>query len=212
MMENGRWEKLDHQTNISGLLIAAGLSRRMNNFKPLILSNGNSFVIEIIRKMKLVCNSIVVVTGFKSEILEAEIEKHFPEDSQIHLAFNPDYKKGMFASLQCGLQNVSYSDWTLYHFVDQPGLPGMFYKELADQVNDSFNWIQPRYSDRNGHPILLGKAIYNYILTTSMENNLKEISLQSFVNKKFWQCNYPQVLQDIDTPEDYRKEFENEHL
>lgn len=212
MMENGRWEKLDHQKNISGLLIAAGLSERMNKFKPLMLSDGSSFVIQILKKMKLVCRNITVVTGFNNELLKTEIEKYFPNDTQIHYAFNPNYEKGMFTSLQCGLRNLSDSDWILYHFVDQPCLPELFYKDFINQIDNKYNWIQPRYNNRNGHPILLEKSICQTILNDSSEKNLKDISLQSFMSKKFWQCNYPQVLQDIDTPEDYKKEIQNEHL
>lgn len=211
-MFDGKWLMDEGKVNIAGLLIAAGLSSRMEEFKPLMLSNGNSFIIEIIRKMKLVCNTIVVVTGYKSERLKAEIEKFFPEDPKIYFAFNSDYEKGMFTSLKCGITNLPSSDWILYHFVDQPGLPNEFYKQFINQIDKGYNWIQPKYENKNGHPILLGKNIFQFILNASPEENLKTISHQSSVNKKFWQCNYPQVLQDIDTPNDYEKEFQNEHL
>jgi molybdenum cofactor cytidylyltransferase len=208
MMENGRLDK----RNISGLLIAAGLSNRMPLFKPLAKYKGNTFVTEIISKLKLVCNKIVLVTGFKENEIKSEIEKYFPQDSQIHFAYNPDYENGMLSSLQCGLSNLMNSDWVLYHFVDQPSLQAEFYKDFLDQIENGYNWIQPKFKGRNGHPIIIGRNIFQTIVSASSSENLKSISALRFVNKKLWQCNYPQILQDIDTPEDYEREIENEPL
>lgn len=206
-------EKMEReQLNISGLLIAAGLSSRMSFFKPLAKYNENSFLTEIIRKLKLVCDKIVVVTGYKEDEIKSEAEKFFPDDSQILLALNPDYEKEMFSSLQCGLRNLTGTDWVLYHFIDQPSLPVEFYKDFIEQIDNGYNWIQPRYKDRNGHPLLIGKSIFQTIINASSNENLKNISSLPFINKKFWQCNYPQILQDIDTTEDYIREIHNEHL
>ncbi|RJP64736.1 MAG: hypothetical protein C4539_14175 [Ignavibacteriales bacterium] len=200
------------QLNISGLIIAAGLSSRMSLFKPLAKYNGNSFLTEIIRKLKLVCSNIVIVTGFKKDEINAEVEKYFPGDPQILLVFNPDYENGMFSSLQCGLRNLPESDWILYHFIDQPSLPVEFYKDFIEQTDNDYNWIQPRYKDRNGHPLLIGKSIFQTIINSYSNENLKIISSLPLINKKFWQCNYGQILQDIDTTEDYKREIQNEHL
>ncbi len=206
-------EKMERdQLNIFGLLIAAGLSSRMPLFKPLAKYNENSFLTEIIRKLKLVCDKIVVVTGYKEDEIKIEVEKYFPQDSQIHLVLNSDYEKGMFSSLQCGLRNLTESDWILYHFIDQPSLPVEFYKNFIEQIDNGYNWIQPRNKVRNGHPLLISKNIFHTIISASSTENLKSISFLPFVNKKFWQCNYPQILQDIDTPDDYKKEIHNEHL
>jgi len=223
-MDDVRWEmsrKRDQpmaekmgkeQLNISGLLIAAGLSSRMPFFKPLAKYKENSFLTEIIRKLKLVCDKIVVVTGYKEDEIKSEAEKFFPDDSQILLALNPDYEKEMFSSLQCGLRNLTGTDWVLYHFIDQPSLPVEFYKDFIEQIDNGYNWIQPRYKDRNGHPLLIGKSIFQTIINASSNEKLKNISSLPFINKKFWQCNYPQILQDIDTTEDYIREIHNEHL
>ncbi|MCX6150848.1 MAG: NTP transferase domain-containing protein [Ignavibacteriales bacterium] len=206
-MVDGRKKKI-----ICGVLIAAGFSGRMNEFKPLMMYNGSSFVVEIIRKMQTVCDRIVLVTGYQNEKVQFEIEKYFSEDSSIVFAFNPDYEKGMFTSLQRGLKEAVDADWVLYHFVDQPGLTEVFYKEFIMQIEKESNWIQPVFAGRKGHPILLASSIFLFITNASQEDSLKNISLIPGVKKKFWNCNHSQVLQDIDTPEDYKREIENEHI
>ncbi len=54
----------------------------------------------------------------------------------------------MFTSLQTGLTAAINSDWILYHFVDQPGLPNKFYQEFIKQIDDEHNWIQPHLKNK----------------------------------------------------------------
>jgi molybdenum cofactor cytidylyltransferase len=201
---------MDNENQISGLLITAGMSERMKEFKPVMLINGIPFITEIIRKMKIICNEIVVVVGFQKEKIQNEIEKYFPNNSGIQIVINKDYGKGMFTSLQCGMNHLINSNWVLYHFVDQPGLPDSFYNEFICQIDEKFNWIQPSYKTIKGHPIVFSKEIYQLIINASEENNLKDISQYTGINKKIWECDYSNVLQDIDTIKDYKREILNE--
>jgi CTP:molybdopterin cytidylyltransferase MocA len=111
----------------------------------------------------------------------------------------------MFTSLQIGIFESKNCDWILYHFVDQPGLPNNFYLEYIKQIDSEFNWIQPSYKNQHGHPILLGKDLFELIINSSPDSNLREISKNSKVKKKYWACNYKEIFQDIDTEEDYSK-------
>ncbi|MCG6913331.1 hypothetical protein LJE86_05390, partial [bacterium BMS3Abin03] len=52
---------------------------------------------------------------------------------------------------------------------------------------------------RHGHPILLGKDLFELIIKSSPESNLREISKSPIVNKKYWECGYKEIFQDIDT-------------
>ena len=116
--------------------------------------------------------------------------------------FNQDYHEGMFTSLKKGLNESTDSDWIIYHFVDQPSLPEKFYYELIEQIDKEYNWIQPSYNKTKGHPLLLHRSIFNLILDNSNNASLKEISRSELVTKKIWECNYSQILQDLDTPGD----------
>ena len=110
----------------------------------------------------------------------------------------------MFSSLQVGLKQMSTCDWLLYHFVDQPHLPQNFYTGLINQIEKYYHWIQPEYNTKKGHPILLHNSMFPKILD-STSTSLKEISQSSEIKKKIWNCSYPQVVEDIDTNEDYQK-------
>ncbi|MCW8803377.1 MAG: NTP transferase domain-containing protein [Ignavibacteriaceae bacterium] len=192
-------------------MLSAGLSGRMGKFKPLAEYKGKSFIYNIILKLNLVCDKIIIVTGFKEEDLKNRIIGDLSADDQAQIIKkmlfiqNENYKKGMFTSLQTGLAGARECDWILYHFVDQPGLPEKFYFDFVKQIDNNCNWIQPVNKEQKGHPILLGKDLFELIVNSSPDSNLREISNNPIVKKKYWECNYEEIFQDIDTEEDYLK-------
>jgi len=201
---------------IAGLIVSAGKSARMGEFKPLLNYKGETFIHQIIARLDTVCRYIIIVTGFDSERLRNETINALMDRGQelilnkIKFAENIEYEKGMFSSLQRGLKelldsnlNTAGADWLIYHFVDQPGLPNDFYSGFIEQIDNNYNWIQPSYKNRMGHPILLGNDLFNTILQADSKANLREISRLSLIKKKIWECSYKNILQDLDTWEDY---------
>ncbi|MGD9900307.1 MAG: NTP transferase domain-containing protein [Calditrichaceae bacterium] len=210
---------------IYGLLVSAGYSSRMGSYKPLLDYKGVPFIIEILMKMGQICEKIAVVTGFKGDELESKVNQ-FLENARavserdvknmsgmsygdlykkIIFVHNPLFDEGMFGSLRSGLKALQNSDWLLYHFVDQPGLPAEFYTDFVTQLDGNYDWIQPKNRSGNGHPIFIGSTIYQSILAANRNTTLKEVSRMADVKKKYWVCGYPQILEDIDTPDDYNK-------
>jgi len=197
---------------INGLLISAGLSGRMGQFKPLMLYKGKSFVVTIVEKLLTVCERVVVVTGFQKYKIGSIINSQFSIlNSQFHkrvnCIYNPNYEHGMFTSLQTGLTELKDSDWIIYHFVDQPFHQEKFYSELISQIDDSKDWIQPCYNGKEGHPVLFKKKIFEKILTADQASSLRMIRDDGDTKKKNWECGYSQILKDFDTPEDMQSFF-----
>lgn len=183
-------------------MLTAGLSGRMNSFKPLLkLNNGKTFIQNIVTKLAHVCDEIIVVTGFKSEDIEKNLDAIEKKD-KLRFVFNENYQSGMFTSLQAGLREAN-SKWFLYHFVDQPSLPINFYSDFIQQINKQFNWIQPKYNNRKGHPILFDDFVKHKILEISINNTLRDVARDNSIKKKFWECETDLIFEDIDSPEDY---------
>lgn len=186
---------------VSGLILAAGLSGRMNSFKPLLKIKNQTIIQVIVDKLLNVCDDVVIVTGFKSGEIKSVIEK----SDRIKFVFNEEYEEGVFTSLKKGLSELSNSDWTIYHFVDQPFLPRSFYSEFVTRIDQNYNWIQPEFNSVKGHPILIGRSIYQIILNESDGGSLRNVSNNSRVKKLILDCNYPQILDDMDTQEEFKK-------
>ena len=193
-----------NQNKIYSIILSAGFSGRMKKFKPLLLYKGNSFVQNIVLKLSLVCEKIIIVTGYKEQEVEENVNQ-LNLQSKLEFVFNPDFEKGMFTSLKAGLRKAGNADWILYHFVDQPGLPSEFYSELLEQIEEDHNWIQPSIKNRRGHPILIKKELFELILKAPDDSSLREIRNSPIVKKKYWECNYQEIFQDVDTEEDYLK-------
>jgi molybdenum cofactor cytidylyltransferase len=190
-------------SNLTGIILSAGLSGRMNAFKPLLtLKSGNTFIQTIFEKLSSVCDKIIVVTGFKSNEIEENLNSIEQKD-KLRFVFNKNYKSGMFTSLQTGLSKAE-SQWYLYHFVDQPSLPMSFYSEFVKEIEDQFNWIQPTYKNRKGHPILFDNQVRELILQSSENKTLRDVAKDKSINKKFWKCGTDLIFEDVDSPEDYR--------
>jgi molybdenum cofactor cytidylyltransferase len=141
------------------------------------------------------------VVGFKSNEIEENLNS-IEQKAKLKFVFNENYKSGMFTSLQTGLSEAE-SQWYLYHFVDQPSLPISFYSEFVKQIDVQFNWIQPTYNNRKGHPILLDNQVRELILHCSESETLRDVARDKSINKKFWECGTDLIFEDIDTQNDF---------
>ncbi len=174
------------------IILAAGLSSRMKQFKPLALYEQKTFLENIIRKSGKISKEIIVVTGFKNELVQNEINRISKfQQSSIKTIFNENYRNGMFLSIKKGISEVQ-TVWVLLHFVDQPSLPQDFYFEIKSKASEKFDWIQPKFNGQNGHPILINKRIYPLILNSDDNLTLKNVSEQ--IKLKFI---YPTIYSEV---------------
>ena len=73
-------------SRLGGVILAAGLSSRMKQFKPLMMIDGKSMIRHVIDLMRGAgAETIVVVTGHN----RARIEAHLA-NAGVLFAFNPD--------------------------------------------------------------------------------------------------------------------------
>ena len=194
---------MNSKIKVSGIILSAGLSGRMNSFKPLLKTqNGDTFIKTIIKKLSTVCEEIIVVCGYKSDDVIANISS-MPEYSKCHVVVNNEYEKGMFSSLKCGVEHAN-EEWILYHFVDQPGLPTDFYAEMKLLISEKYNWIQPVKENKRGHPILFDIVVKNAIRDSDDNSNLRIINKDSKISKLYFESSTDLIFQDIDTENDYR--------
>jgi molybdenum cofactor cytidylyltransferase len=207
--------------HICGLLIASGYSGRMTRLKALLDLGGVSFITGIVLKLSLVCEKVIVVLGHEKAVLEKqmvdELTKMAGSESaalmavsknaadKLEIIYNEGYDDGMFTSLQKGISKALPCPWLLYHFVDQPAVPKSFYYELAEQTKENCGWIQPFYEMQSGHPLLLSSSIYKTIVNADPGDNLRNILMPLKKTRYIWRCGYPEILDDVDTIEDYNK-------
>ena len=198
---------------VAGLIITAGRSSRMGIPKALLRFEDHSFLTSIIDKLSPVCDEIYIVLGYKGDqIEEATLSKlnsllnlqklTIDTMRKINFVTNEKHREGMFSSLKKGIESAVQFEWILYHFVDQPGIPGFFYNDFIKERDSAFDWIQPVYDNYKGHPLLLHRTLFERILNLSDNSTLKQLSEDKNINRKYWHCDHPEVLQDFDSPID----------
>lgn len=186
---------------IDGLLLAAGYSSRMGEFKPLMEHDGRPFVVGIAGKMSRVCRRVIVVLGYRANDIRAAFAG-IPQSTSVEFVENPHFEQGMFTSLQTGAGVLHDAEWVLYHFCDQPHLPAEFYENLVRRIEPDCDGIQPVHGGQKGHPVLLNRALMDSIRQASGQSTLRDVLINGKAKMKNWECSFPQVLSDWDTPDD----------
>jgi molybdenum cofactor cytidylyltransferase len=187
---------------ISAVVLAAGQSTRMGQQK-MLLPWGDSTVIGKVVATLLDggVSDILVVAGALQERLEEELEGY-----QINYITNRNYLNGeMLTSVQVGIRGLGIeTEAALLVLGDQPQIESRVVEAIIKCYQSTQHQIiVPSYEMKRGHPILIGRSLWNKLLELNTPNTLRD-----FVNSYHEMIDYlivetPSVLQDLDTPNDY---------
>jgi len=193
--------------NIAAIILAAGRSQRMGEFKPLLEIAGKSMlqrVIEVATASLL--RPVIVVTGFKSDQLRPILQSTAAIE-----AYNPAFEQGgMLSSIKVGVQTLANRQHPPRAFLillgDQPGIKSQTVQALADHWTATrAKVLVPTLNKKHGHPVLFDFSCANEILELKATQTLKDIVDKYGVDLP---VDDPGVLVDLDTPADYEKELQ----
>lgn len=188
---------------VGAVIVAGGLSSRMNDYKPL-MKIGNTTMIEM-----TICNfrllgidEIVVVTGYKESDLKQKLT-----GKNIKFIHNYNYETTqMFDSIRLGLMGIEKNvDLIFITPADSPFVQQFTLKRMIDMMlNTSNKLIQPSYDKKNGHPLLMRSEYLNMILKHDRRNGMQGVI--SNMKKDFLNITYadPGIILDADTIHDYK--------
>ena len=184
---------------MEGVILAAGKSSRMaENSKMTMDLNGRTVIERSIDSLSPFCSRIIVVTGFHSEAVR-ESAGHCRDVIFVH---NPDCEKGMFSSLRMGLQRTE-AERVLILPGDCPFITHEVCEKLLQSKRDI---VLPAYQGKNGHPVLLSRRAIEGLLADEHCQSLQEYICAN--KAEIIAVDRPEILWDIDTPEDYAKSVE----
>ena len=169
------------------VILAAGLSSRMNNENKLLLPYKGKTILEHSIENALSLNlPTYIVLGYEKDKTE-EIAKRY----NIGIIYNDDYLKGQESSLIISYKTLN--DDILFTLADMPLLTKEDYKYFLNQIKDS-KAIRPYYDNKQGNPVYISKEIANRILQEGKKT-------KTYVLDKAIGCNVN--ILDIDTPLEY---------
>jgi molybdenum cofactor cytidylyltransferase len=145
-------------------------------------------------EVKIVLNSqgIGLIKSLKSKMIEP---------GQIVLNPYPDREK--FFSIQTGLKALKHPSQVFIHQADNPYVIPDVLNSMLDNY-DKGDYLVPCYQGKGGHPILISEKVISEICRI----NSYDINLRNFLErfeKLRLELDFPEVLLNINTPEDYRK-------
>lgn len=188
--------------DITAILLAAGRSRRMGAFKPL-LPFGDSTVVECciknLREAEIA--NIIVVAGHRAEDIQAQLKT-----SRVTFAINPDPDSEMGVSIARGVAAVRAGARALIiALVDHPAVSPETIRILIDEWRGGARLVQPEHAGRGGHPVLIDLAYRNELLSLDSESGLRAIFAAHRDEVKRVPVASPYVARDMDTWEDYQR-------
>lgn len=180
----------------AAIILAAGESSRMGEPKALLTLNGETFVDRLVAAFDGACDPVIVVTGYHSEAVRAGARRNavFVE--------NPHPRRGMLSSLQCGIAAVPGDcEGALFMPVDQPRVtPETIRAVLA--ASDAL-LAAPVCLGKRGHPVWIRRDLFAEFAAELA--SAREVIHRHAAERREVPVDDAGVLDDIDTPDDYRR-------
>lgn len=185
---------------VAAILLAAGRSRRMGAFKPL-LPFGDRTVIECcVRSLRDAgVDQIVVVAGHRADEL-----RDYLRNANVDFAVNPDPESEMSVSIERGIERVSDDAMAvIIALVDHPAVSPEAIGVLIREWKAGAKLVQPEHNGRGGHPVLIDVAYRDELLTLDPAQGLRALFDAHRTAVRRVTVESPFVARDMDTWDDY---------
>jgi CTP:molybdopterin cytidylyltransferase MocA len=184
----------------AALILAAGYSSRMGDFKPLLPLGGKRAIEWAVEAFRLAgIADIGVVTGHRAPELEPELRR-----LKVATLRNPAYDTGMYSSIRAGIGSLAPEvDGCFVLPVDIPLVRPATVAAIAARYDGSAPVFYPTFRGQRGHPPLIGAELFAEIAAGDGTGGLRAI-LQQHAATAVAVADQA-ILFDMDTPEDYRR-------
>jgi len=203
------------------IVLAAGLSSRMNDWKPGLPWKGEPLILHAIRPALAESGQVILVGGHHLDDLRRLVEGGgwITEDGRNSLSVveNKEYSTGMFSSVQAGIRGLQGKvDGVFILPGDMPSIRATTYSELVaafearlnDEVFSPALTLPSGESSREprikkGHPVLLRNRILKQVLAHDPRSVLRDV-LRRF-SSTLVVVEDPGIVVDVDVAGDFRR-------
>lgn len=199
--------------NISSIVLAAGMSKRMLIGNKLLLKVNNKTLLEktLDNIISAKFSKVSVVLGHDNILITKLLNNY-----NVSLYYNPKYKEGISSSIVEGVnKNNVNSDGIMICLADMPEVSKCVYNKMlfAFQANYKQNIpliIMPTHNKIKGNPILFSKYFFNDLKKLKGDVGAKKLILKNEKYIKRINITINSILNDIDTPIAYNNYIKNE--
>jgi len=188
---------------ISGILLAAGDSKRMGEPKALLPYDGITFVDSILNKFSEIgCEPIITILGATAELICEKTQVH-----KFKCFRNPNPEEGQLSSLQIAVAHLpAESEGFIMALVDHPMVKLDTYQKLYETAKaNPDNIIVPEFYGQKGHPVYFGRSFFDSILHLPLSDGARAVLRENPADVMYLPVEDEGILKDIDTPKDYQE-------
>lgn len=171
----------------------------MNRQKLLLPFGGEPLLRRTVRQViEAGFEDVLVVLGFEHEKTAAVLE-----DLPCRVAVNPDYATGMGSSFRTAVTGLSGSAAAMFALADQPFVTAEYYRKLPDVYRANPPGIVcVKYGEVTAPPHLFDREFFPEL--AALVHGARPV-LQRHQDRTVVLHFPPELLVDIDTPEDYER-------
>lgn len=199
---------------ISGLIVAAGLSSRMNDFKPLMEIENKPLIINTINSLrKSGIEDINIVVGYRGKDIEKCVE-----NENVNIIYNNRYNStSMYDSFKLGLEKVKDNCDAIIFLPGDVGFVSKYTIDLLvnDICKNKHKIAYPVYKNNIGHPPVISSRCFDYLLNYNGKEGLKGGMKYFELESKKIDTPDKFILYDMDYKEDFYRvkyNFENRQI
>jgi molybdenum cofactor cytidylyltransferase len=188
---------------LAALILAAGYSSRMGQFKPLLTLDGCPVIASTINTFRHAgITRVTVVTGHEAAQLHPLLK-----DMDIASVHNPDYASGMYSSVQAGLRSLPEDIDACFLLPADIALvrPATVKTIALHYALRRTPIVYPAFQGKCGHPPLIANSLFAEILTTGGKGGLCALLQRHETDASKVEVFDEGILLDMDTPEDYAR-------
>lgn len=193
----------------SAIILAAGLSSRMGDFKPLMKLREKTVIENLIDSViEAEIDQIIIVLGFRGKDLENHIKNNYKYDlKKISFVYNENYKEtDMLTSIKIGIRNLNYCDGFYIIPGDMPAIKKDTFIILKNSmINTKSEVVFATLDGYKKHPPLIAFDFKDNILNYEGEGGLRGIWEIYNININYVSVKDYGCVIDIDTQKDYEE-------
>ncbi|MCK9604911.1 MAG: nucleotidyltransferase family protein [Methylomonas sp.] len=185
-------------SNITGILLAAGSSRRFGKDKlTQTLPNGDLVAARACRNLAAGVDKVLAVVRPENEALMACLQA---EGAEVHIF--ADARQGMGSSLAFAIQASPASGGWLIALADMPWVMPATICQVADCLRGGAAIVVPCYQGRRGHPVGFSERFADQLAALSGDSGAKALIQTHPELLHIIDGDDAGVLRDIDQPAD----------
>ena len=187
--------------NLSGIVLAAGRSFRMEGANKLLLPWQEQCVLQVVveRVCEVGLGEVVVVTGYQRAEVEEALSRY-----PVRLVHNPDFAEGMAASIRMGVEAAVGEQGYLLALGDMPQIAGTTMLKVAEALKSRKAIAVPVRDGRRGHPVAIGSAYRDALLALTGDRGARPVLANNAANVIEVPVEDAGIFVDVDTQESYR--------